>query len=142
MTHDYYYLVGREIKSTNDVLEWSEHFKKEERLIKQETTPLGYWVSTVFLGVDYNFSNEGDPILFETMVFNKQGKNPSSEMDQDRYRSYEQAELGHSLMMAKWSNKWGVRKYLLAEWWQRKWYRFKHVIQTKIINKFKRKAKK
>jgi hypothetical protein len=26
-------------------------------------------VSTIFLGLDHNFSGEGDPILFETMIF-------------------------------------------------------------------------
>lgn len=34
-------------------------------------TPLrgGGFVSTVFLGIDHRFGDEGDPILFETMVF-------------------------------------------------------------------------
>lgn len=28
-----------------------------------------YWVSTVFLGIDHSFSEDGPPVLFETMVF-------------------------------------------------------------------------
>lgn len=28
-----------------------------------------YWISTVFLGLDHNYSREGSPILFETMIF-------------------------------------------------------------------------
>jgi hypothetical protein len=41
---------------------------KEERRVA--LTPIGdYRVSTVFLGIDHNFSDEGEPLLFETMIF-------------------------------------------------------------------------
>lgn len=50
-----------------------------------------YLVSTIFLSLDHNFSDEGKPILFETMVFAKGGV----EMYIDRYRTYDEAEKGH-----------------------------------------------
>ena len=53
----------------------------------------GIKISTVFLCIDHNFSQEGGPILFETMIFNC----PSSELNhyQKRYRTWEEAERGH-----------------------------------------------
>jgi len=48
-------------------------------------------ISTVFLGLDHRFfGEEGEPILFETMIF-------GGEHDdyQERYCTYEQAEVGH-----------------------------------------------
>jgi hypothetical protein len=53
-------------------------------------------VSTVFLGVDHNFFDEGETVLFETMVF-------GGEYDdaQERYSTYAEAEQGHT----RWVNK-------------------------------------
>ena len=52
----------------------------------------GIRVSTVFLGIDHNFSMSGRPILFETMVFvGRWGR----DFDTRRYCFYEQAEAGH-----------------------------------------------
>lgn len=138
MTHDYYILKGREIKSTKDVLEWGQWFEAADntRIIKQENSKLNYWVSTVFLGVDYNFSNEGEPILFETMVFNS--KKESAELDSERYRTYAEAELGHALMVAKWSKRKSVYKYKFSEWWRFKYNRIGNWWRMK----FKRKGKK
>lgn len=50
-------------------------------------------VSTVFLGVDHNFSGEGAPVLYETMVFGG-----SLDMESERYRTRDEAVAGH----AKW----------------------------------------
>ncbi|MFK4131969.1 hypothetical protein ACI2KR_06695 [Pseudomonas luteola] len=51
-----------------DFFEWAEWFARNGRQVK-ETQVKGYRISTVFLGLDLNFSGEGDPALFETMVF-------------------------------------------------------------------------
>lgn len=53
-------------------------------------------VSTVFLGIDHNFSREGDPILFETLVF---GGPLDGEMT--RYCTYAEAEKGHAEMVSQ-----------------------------------------
>lgn len=51
-------------------------------------------VSTVFLGVDHNFSTTGPPILWETMIF---GMPEESDLNERmwRYASYREAYDGH-----------------------------------------------
>jgi hypothetical protein len=53
-------------------------------------------VSTVFIGLDHRFAGSGPPILFETMVF-------GGPLDGEggRYTSYDDAETGHRMMVAK-----------------------------------------
>lgn len=53
-------------------------------------------VSTVFLGLDHSFGDDGPPVLFETMVFG----GPLDE-EQARYHTWEEAEAGHAAMMAR-----------------------------------------
>jgi hypothetical protein len=50
-------------------------------------------VSTVFLGLDHNFRDEGPPILFETMIFGETDDDPVGR--QWRYATWAEAELGH-----------------------------------------------
>lgn len=47
-------------------------------------------ISTVFLGLDHNYSGIGEPILFETMIFG----GPHDQY-QDRYTTKEEALIGH-----------------------------------------------
>jgi len=51
-------------------------------------------ISTVFLGVDHNFSGHGAPLLFETMIF---GGELNEECE--RYATWEEAERGHKRMV-------------------------------------------
>lgn len=66
-------------------------------------------VSTVFLGCDHNWSGEGPPVLFETMVFG----GPLDE-EQVRYCTLAEARAGHSLLCAQVGTTdwvwWIVRK--------------------------------
>lgn len=51
-----------------DLIKWATWFETSERIIA--TTQVGKeLVSTVFLGLDHNYTSEGPPILWETMVF-------------------------------------------------------------------------
>lgn len=59
-------------------------------------------VSTVFLGLDHRYSDEGLPILFETMVFDGNG---FDEQDMERYCTYKEALDGHWAMVEKWGGK-------------------------------------
>ena len=53
-------------------------------------------VSTVFLGLDHRWFDDGPPILFETMIF---GGPLDDEMW--RYSSYDDAEVGHVMAVKK-----------------------------------------
>ncbi len=54
-------------------------------------------VSTVFLGIDHNYSGDGPPLLFETMVFpnNREGLENWADQYCRRYSTWEEAEAGH-----------------------------------------------
>ncbi|SUE95903.1 Uncharacterised protein [Ectopseudomonas mendocina] len=54
-----------------DIHEWGKFMEGGAHRVA-ETTIDGFWVSTVFLGIDYSFGR-GEPLLFETMVFAKDG---------------------------------------------------------------------
>lgn len=72
-----------------DVLKWGKWFEKAERHIGLDT--IGeVKVSTVFLGLDYNWGLNGSPVLWETMIFG--GKHDEY---QERYSSYSKALKGH-----------------------------------------------
>jgi hypothetical protein len=58
-----------------------------------------YDVSTVFLGLDHNFTGVGPPILFETMVFPKYGD--MNERACERYATWDEAVAGHERMVRK-----------------------------------------
>jgi len=99
---DKYKLVGHEVVPCESLEEWADWyestFKKDgpSRIVKR--TEIGEaTVSTVFLSIDYNFFNEGSPILFETMCF--WSNNPELNGTQERYSTWEQAEAGHNRMV-------------------------------------------
>ena len=92
--HYYYYLNGKEVIACEDVIEWAQKFEFENRTI-EKTEINEILISTVFLGVNYNFGN-GDPLLFETMVFG--GK---LDGEQDRYSTWDEAEKGHQEMVKR-----------------------------------------
>jgi hypothetical protein len=60
---------GRWLEKAKDVRRVKQDFI-EDSLLKIE-----YNVSTVFLGIDHNFSDDdGPPVLFETMIFGEAGE--------------------------------------------------------------------
>jgi hypothetical protein len=95
---DKYILKGKKAIPVEDLIEWAKWFETADRAVKQETLKNGYYVSTVFLGIDYNFM-EGKPLLFETMVF----KGKEGDLDMARYSTWEEAEAGHKRIVKKWS---------------------------------------
>ena len=103
--NDKYILKNKKIIKA-DLMTWLKWFENsKDRIIKQETLPNGYFVSNVFLGIDYNFSfnPKAKPILFETMVF--KDKKSFSELDINRYSTYKEAVKGHKLMVLIWTSK-------------------------------------
>lgn len=69
-----------------------------------------FWISTVFLLIDHDFSFSGRSIHFETMVFNhnKRVKN-YAELDMNRYHTYEESIKGHAAMVRKYRKIWNKR---------------------------------
>lgn len=91
-----YILVGKEPVPCEDLLEWARWYETADRRVQQDYVG-AIFVSTVFLGLDHSFAfdRNAPPILFETMVFGG-----VYDGDMYRYSTWEQAELGHALVLA------------------------------------------
>ena len=63
----YYDKEGRQITA----VEWSNLYSPEYKRVAESRLSDGRWVSTVWLGINHNFSPDGPPIIFETMAFTK-----------------------------------------------------------------------
>jgi hypothetical protein len=82
----------------DDVLVWGRWFEQTnesgERIVARDRdegpNAEDVRVSTVFLGLDHNWSDDGPPILWETLVFGG-----SQDGTMRRYRSREDALRGH-----------------------------------------------
>jgi len=92
-----YKLEGKTPIQCPDVKEWAEWFENADRHVA-ETIVRGIRVSTVFLGIDHAFLDNGLPILFETMTFNKTG---DILRIQYRYATWDEAKAGHDLVVAQ-----------------------------------------
>ena len=87
----HYILVNREPVEV-DLMEWARWLQENEndRSVKK-TKIAGTDISTAFLGVDHNFSGEGSPILFETMILG----GPYNQYCW-RYSTWDEAIEGHN----------------------------------------------
>jgi hypothetical protein len=77
-----------------DFMTWARWLEKNRghRIIQQEELAGGYFLSTVFLGLDHGFG--GKPLWFETMIFEP----PTSQGNAcfcERYSTLAQALAGH-----------------------------------------------
>ena len=79
-----------------DMMTWAMWLEDGNRRVGYTEITSQVTVSTVFVGLDHRFFGNGPPILFETLVF-------GSPLDGDgaRYSSYDDAEVGHRMMVAK-----------------------------------------
>lgn len=95
---DKYKLIGKLAVPCSSLMEWAIWLEGAgpDRIVRQQMVgPLR--VSTVFLGLDHNFAAEGDPLLFETMIF-------GIDLDdsyQTRCSTWAQAELMHEVAVAE-----------------------------------------
>lgn len=92
-----YILKGKTPVAEPDVLKWAEWFETHDKDRQVAVTELKngkVLVSTVFLGLDHNFTGHGQPLLFETMIFG--GKH---DQEQIRTTSWAKAESAHKYMV-------------------------------------------
>jgi hypothetical protein len=79
--------------------EWGD-IHLADKIVAQEQVG-DYFISTVWIGIDMNYSDEGPPLIFETMVFNR---SPGSEVLGDeegcwRWATEEEAHTGHRMLV-------------------------------------------
>jgi hypothetical protein len=98
---------GEAVEET-DLLKWAKWFEDschpDNTWRRVALTSVGkYTISTVFLAVDYNFTDSRKPILFETMVFNEESRECGENFDIDieRYSTKKEALAGHEKIVEK-----------------------------------------
>ena len=67
-------------------------FAEQDRKVENTEIDNGIRVSTVFLMFDHNYGDDGDPILFETMIFPIDNYDSQ---DMERYCTWDEAVEGH-----------------------------------------------
>lgn len=102
----HYYIYNKEtdeLTMTEDSDKWTQWFRHfPNRCLAQDLVD-NWMVSTVVLGINHNWLENGDPILFETMVFDKIGK-PLDEYT-CRYSSSKDAMEGHKQICSLVENR-------------------------------------
>jgi hypothetical protein len=80
--------------------EWGVWMTKNDskRILRKTFVSEDVEISTVFLGLDHNFSGDGNPVLFETMIF---GGERDGEMY--RYHTYDEAMTDHQAIIKTFS---------------------------------------
>lgn len=95
-----YILSNRKPVLEPNIFKWARWFESHAKTrVVCQTRVWGFFVSTVFLGLDYSFSKRKVPVLFETMIFDDRIK--VFEENIVRYAFWEQAEEGHKLALKK-----------------------------------------
>jgi hypothetical protein len=85
-----------------DILIWGEWFERTQhdrsRVVRQDYAEAegSVGVSTVFLGLDHNYSASGPPVLWESLVFGT-----SLDGAMQRYTSRADALRGHAELLAR-----------------------------------------
>jgi hypothetical protein len=94
--HHYRLTADHRTVPVSDYSEFARDFGDidNRRVAATQVGPL--WISTVFLGIDHNWSG-GPPLLFETMVFGDAEE--SGEMH--RYSTWDEAVAGHARVVAQ-----------------------------------------
>lgn len=86
----YFDKLGKELDQDEWMLLYHEKYKR----VAETTLADGKWVSTVWLGLNHNYTPSGPPLIFETMVFDSLGGTAIDDYT-ERYSTLEQAQSGH-----------------------------------------------
>ncbi len=102
-----YTIEGHTPIECDDVMAWAKWFESADRNVARSELGSFAWmvwlgrllktrrfepvrVSTVFLGLDHNYLGDGEPLLFETMIFGG-----IHDEEQWRYSTWNEAVTGH-----------------------------------------------
>lgn len=111
-----YILQGQTPVPCADLFDWAKWYENSTNRIVSQTTINGYFISTVFLAIDHNWSG-GPPVLFETMIWDNSGKEwkefprgrkyqtRGEELPQDRYCTYLEAASAHEDLVTRYRTK-------------------------------------
>lgn len=95
--------AAREIVQCSGIDEWAEWTSQNREAHVVDQTNVGmYFVSTIFLGIDLRFFDDGPPILFETIIFSESSEREAGLGEiviQRRYCTWDQAERGHKVAL-------------------------------------------
>lgn len=82
-------------------LTWAKWFERFSNRRVAYTKVGPYDVSTIFDGINYRFGHPGDPLVFETMVFDNR-KEKGRDVARKRYCTWKEAEEGHQRAVEKY----------------------------------------
>src|SRR4051812_31062401 len=102
----YYYLNEDHSYTPCDLMTWGTQLENLERHVGDDVID-GHHVSTVWLGFDHNWHDNGKPLLFETMVFDNTG----TDIYMNRYTTWVEAAIGHEETI-KWVKQRGKQTQL------------------------------
>lgn len=129
LMHGQYILVGQTPVPEPDPIAWSEWFGESDRHVAVTRILDIAVVSTVFLGLDCNFSPwHHEPLLFESMVF-WEGEGGE---EMDRCSTWRQAEEMHADMVREASSPRLILAHYLRqarEAWDQAWDELKEAIR-------------
>ena len=101
LRHERWILVGQTPVVEPSLEKWAEWFETAERTVFRDEVGASV-VSTVFLGLDHNFSESGPPLLFETMVFT----DGDGGTDERRCSTWIEAEAQHKRVVAELTERY------------------------------------
>lgn len=105
----HYKLLGKIVVPAKDVLDWATWCQSNSRIVRQDHIgPL--FVSTVFLGLDHDFTGKGPPLVFETMIFDG-----NDDAYQTRCATWHEAEFMHEAALVEARQRLATATRLLEE---------------------------
>jgi hypothetical protein len=112
-----YVLIGQTPVPEPDLLTWAESFEHCDRHVAKTRVLDLCEVSTIFLGIDHNWSREGPPVLFETMIFWGGDRSGSlgDAQEQCRCCTWAEAEAMHAEAVRYAASPGALCRYFLRE---------------------------
>jgi hypothetical protein len=81
---DSFILEGSKVRPARDLFRWARWYGTRKRFVKQTEVSPGFFVSTIFLGIDMGFGRPGPPVVFEWATMRRRSLD-EREADERRY---------------------------------------------------------